>query len=585
MKSKTSKLLIAMLGIVMLVGCKPKPVPSVSEDPSVIVTTSDEPTTTEPTSVEEGEAIRRGTAADAITHRGELVLEVGEKVDVTYARTVEDVSRIEFKVEEGVAHDALKLYLENYTAEEGKRYSLEFEVHAAVAFVGIVNGALHDFARGDNSVTIFYDETSAPSLTFIFATDEEGLGLKNNNVSFKNFAFTEKVYGSEEDIVVDGNNFDWVNIQAYENTVGVKGVTEETEHKSVDFYATLTSKGLYLLADAQHDLYLRTEDAWWQNTNFEFFIKGGNQYFVSAKGEGEEFTKSANVTEAAWVTTAVEVDGKANFHTIVEAFVSLADLPEGAIVAGEIRVGFAWKTPGDPNTGGEAAGGGLDDYWVPAGTWTNNAAQTFVNKNGIFKETQLSFEPETLTIDGDLSDWTNENVLTNKIYLEGDGETTHKNVTFYAFLNVEGLFVAAVAEHDVYIDNEDIWHMNTNFEYFFNGGNQNFVAANGAVSFGAGKIVNSELGGEGKAAYRTVAEAFLPRAVYDSRSAEEFAQEDPILRVGFAWKTNGDLATGLGGSGGGPDAWWFEAGHFPSNPDEQYYVTQNGAFRSNPNLG
>jgi hypothetical protein len=49
-----------------------------------------------------------------------------------------------------------------------------------------------------------------------------------------------------------------------------------------------------------------------------------------------------------------------------------------------------------------------------------------------------------------------------------------------------------------------------------------------------GKIVNSELGGEGKAAYRTVVEAFLLRAVYDSRSAEEFAQEDPILRVGFA---------------------------------------------------
>ncbi len=293
-------------------------------------------------------------------------------------------------------------------------------------------------------------------------------------------------------------------------------------------------------------------------------------------------TKSDNVTETAWTTIAVEVEGKAKFHSIVEVFVSLEDLPDAAIFAGEIRVGFAWKTIGDPNMGGEAAGGGLDDYWVPAGTWTNNASQTFVNKNGIFKETQRSFEPETLTIDGDISDWTTEDVLTNKVFLEGDMETAHKNVAFYAFHNVEGLFLAAVAEHDVYIDNEEVWHMNTNFECFLNGGNQNFVAANGAVSFGAGKFVSSELGGEGKAAYRTVAEAFLPRAVYDSRTAEEFAEAETYLRVGFAWKTNGDVATGLGGNGGGPDAWWFEPGHFPNNESEQYYVTEYGIFRTNP---
>jgi hypothetical protein len=55
-----------------------------------------------------------------------------------------------------------------------------------------------------------------------------------------------------------------------------------------------------------------------------------------------------------------------------------------------------------------------------------------------------------------------------------------------------------------------------------------------------------------------------------------------MQRIGFAWKTNGDTCTGLGGSGGAPDAWWFEPGHFPNNINEQYYVTAEGVFRSAP---
>lgn len=601
MKKNTSKLLVALLASALLVGCggtSSSETPSVSSEPSVStssltastssevssivssevpsVVSSEEPSV--PSSSEEvlpGEAIRLGTAADAVTHAGELVLEAGPKVGLTYARTVEEVSRVEFTVSEGAAYDEIKLHLKNADAVTSGRYTLTFKVNPSVAFTGLVNNEPTDFIRGENEVTVHYDEPEGASLTFIFNVNEAGINLKANNVSFSDFLFVAREYDSVEDIVVDAQKDDWVNTRAYENTVGVHGVTPNTEHKSVDFYATLTSTGLFLLAEAYHDIYISEAGQWWQATNFEFFIKGNNQRWVSARQEGGTFTKSAGITEAAWITTPLTEEGMANYHSIVEVFIAKADLPAGAIVAGEVRVGFAWKTDGDVNTGGEAAGGGEDVYWVPAGTWVNNADQQFVDVNGIHDATQVSFDPQTMTIDGDLADWADKaTYTTNKVYLEGSEATSHKNVTFYAFINEEGLFLAALAHHDVFINDAADWYKNTNFEFFVNGGNQYYVAANGAVAYGAGEIVSNEYDqGAEEAVYETVAEVFIPIAVFG---------DVDMLRVGFAWKTDGDTATGLGGNGGAADAWWFAAGHFPNNGEEQYYVTADGIFANDP---
>ena len=46
----------------------------------------------------------------------------------------------------------------------------------------------------------------------------------------------------------------------------------------------------------------------------------------------------------------------------------------------------------------------------------------------------------------------------------------------------DGLYIAAIAKHDVFVDDNPTWHMNTNLEFFVNGGNQYFVAANGGQS-------------------------------------------------------------------------------------------------------
>ncbi len=593
MKKRTSKLIMLLLGLSLLAGCfktpsseKPPvsseqpPVTSVtteeppvsSEEPSEPPVSSEEPLSSE---VEPGEPIKLGDAAAALADPNEMYLQVGEKVNLTYARIVDNVPRIQFTVEDGVAYDALKLFVK-FPGEVGKRYKVNAAFTAAATFTGTINGERFDFIRGENNLEFYYDELeNEVSIAFVFGFNEEGLGLKANNITFGEVSISERVYDDPETtLAVDGDISDWSNLKAFENTVGVHSNTAEVKHKSVDFYASLTSTGLYLAAEAYHDILIEESEHWWQSTNFEIFIKGNNQYWVSARKVDGAFTKRDNVTEAAMVTTPLTGEGVANFRTVAEMFIANANLPEAAVVGGEIRVGFAWKTDGDLLDNGEAAGGGLDCYWVPKGTWTDNADQTFVTINGIFKQTQLTFEPTTMTIDGDLTDWEEKAAYTtNKIYIEGSDATNHKNVTFMAFLNDEGLFLAALAHHDVLINNEEMWHFNTNFEFFLNGGNQYYVTAAGQVSYGKGIIVTQAYKGEPYAEYESVAEFFIPRWALP---------EGDMHRVGFAWKTNGDTATGLGGSGGGPDAWWFEAGHFPNNADEQYYVTAEGLFRTDP---
>jgi len=509
-----------------------------------------------------GTPLSRGFSAQAVANPG-VVFYANEPSTVTVdsAYVDEGVSTIRYTVGTGAVYNDMQFYLENENAVTGTRYSLTFTLNAGVAFSGIVNGETIDFVRGDNAVTSHFEETDEASLHIIAATSETT--LVSNTIALSGFTFTEKVYDPIEDVVIDGSLEDWIDVRAYERPIGVTGVTPDTDHKSVTFYAALGNDGLYLFAHAFHDIYTTTAGEWWQNTNFEFFIKGGNQYWVSA---GPSFTHS-KVTSAI---VSSEYSGEANYETKIEAFVANADLPEGAIVAGQVRVGFAWKTIGDQNTGGEAAGGGYDDYWVPAGTWVNNADQTFVTNHGIFLDDQVNIPPTTLDVDGDISDWaTYAAYTTNYAELIGTDTTSHKSVRFFAMVASDGLYLAALAYHDGYINDAGLWWQNTNFEVFVNGGTQYYVAANGAVATGTGAMHTEAY--EGTANYVTVAELFIP--------APYFAAAD-YQRVGFAWKTPGDDITGGAANGGNADSYWVIPGHWPNNAAEQFYVNADGIFAS-----
>jgi hypothetical protein len=515
--------------------------------------------------------IHEGSVEEAIANPGTAYYETTSEVEVTERTQEEGVYTLKYEVGESEELQDIHFYLENAQGVEGSYYYLTLTLNSRITFTGSVNGVEQVFVRDDNQVALTFQEGEAVSLLISVVPLDESVGAANNIIVISDISFELKVFDSPEEIAIDGDVSDWENTMAYfVNYRGVWGVTPETAHKSVKFAAALTSTGLKLVAIAHHDVLKTTENAWWKNTNFEFFINGGNQYWVTAGPEGQQ---KATVDQRSIVTieNPEHEDGGSVYITVMEAFVSNANLPANSVVAGEIRVGVAWKTEGDINTGGEAAGGGEDAYWVPKGTWPNNSDQPFVDVNGFHKNSGINFTPTTLTIDGDLSDWEGYDAYTtNSVYLQGTDASAHKDVTWYAMLIDEGLFLAVKAHHDTFINDASAWYQNTNFEFFVNGA-QNYVNSKNEHTTGNGIMVSREYT-EGEAAYETIAEYFIPHAYYGTATS---------VRIGFAWKTPGDVIYGGGGTGvGGGDDWWFVAGHTPNNQSQAFYIYEDGIFES-----
>lgn len=178
-------------------------------------------------------------------------------------------------------------------------------------------------------------------------------------------------------ITLDGSVADWEGARKL-NITG----TGNCEGKSVDFYGLLKEDGLYLAADAHHKIFTFGQSDWWRNTNFEFFLGGGNkQLFVYATG-ADTFGKSQEYMQVA---ASVSGDAESGYHTVIEVFIPRANLEEGMVEYNVIRAGVAWKTIGDKINNGEGSGGNEDEYWVPKGTWTNNADKAYITVDGIYK--------------------------------------------------------------------------------------------------------------------------------------------------------------------------------------------------------
>ncbi len=183
-------------------------------------------------------------------------------------------------------------------------------------------------------------------------------------------------------ITVDGDLSDWAGT----HTLSVVG-SGEWEGKKVTIYGVLGEDGLYMAADAYHATFTTTAGEWWQNTNFEFFVnKNGsrdNQCWVSAKDFNADNAPFRSHEKMVAKMTNEKV-GDLN-HTVVELFMAYSDFD--FLSTGEddfLRIGVAWKTIGDINNNGEAAGGGNDEYWVPKFTWPDNRDKAHVTDCGIF---------------------------------------------------------------------------------------------------------------------------------------------------------------------------------------------------------
>ncbi|MBQ2711924.1 MAG: hypothetical protein IJF71_00950 [Clostridia bacterium] len=148
-----------------------------------------------------------------------------------------------------------------------------------------------------------------------------------------------------------------------------------------------------------------------------------------------------------------------------------------------------------------------------------------------------------------------------------------KSVTFYAQAVEGGVRVAAVATHEKYTTGyiHGNWWLNTNFE-MFSGGRQFYLTAAPcseanlyASAFYTFKNAETNL-------YTTLAEAFIPAA--------NLNYTDGVARLGFAWKTGGDV---INNGNDGESEYWLVKGRPANNGDLQFYIHSTGlsAWKNN----
>ena len=502
--------------------------------------------------------VDEGGAETAIANKGKFYYTKDEGASVS--GVVENgVSKI--TISGMTTQNSVVFYYEAPEVETGGRYEVSFNIKSkAVLSYVTVNGVVYELAKGDNEISFRFNESNDPTLTIVMGEEGNEVVTESNEIEISTPVITGVTY-KELAPVIDGSLEEWRETKNEENSIGVYG-SEDYDGKSVTFYASLQEEGVYIAAEVYHKVYTTTANAWYENSNLEFFINEGraNQGWVSANGS------TSLVSTNEWNTTGDEENG---YYTIVEALIPNEKIPANSIIVGEIRIGFAWKTPGDECNNGEANGGQKDSYWVPKGTWVDNANQGYVTKNGIFRKSQVNFELsdfKTVTLDGNLSDWEGIQGVT----LTGTDDYSYKDVTWYARTTSEGLFVAAKAHHDVYVNDNETWYLNTNMEFWLSGENQKYIAASGACAGGVyGTHTTTELEGEG-AIYETVFEAVIP-TVY----LESYLNDEGTVSIGYAWKTPGDMITG-GGDFDGTKAseWWILATHHRHT--EQFTVSETG---------
>ncbi len=169
--------------------------------------------------------------------------------------------------------------------------------------------------------------------------------------------------------------------------------------------------------------------------------------------------------------------------------------------------------------------------------------------------------PIEIALDGNLTDWKN----VKSISVIGSGDFQGKKATFYAVKLEDGLYLACDAYHNVYKTDQNDWWKNTNFEFFIgnDSNDQYWVSAKGmsdtntecqkSDNVTTAVMVTSENEEEG-ATYHTVTEAFVANEKIQAK--ELYA--DGSLRVGVAWKTEGDDCNNTGHNA--VDNWWTPIG-------------------------
>ena len=150
----------------------------------------------------------------------------------------------------------------------------------------------------------------------------------------------------------------------------------------------------------------------------------------------------------------------------------------------------------------------------------------------------LKIYERTKEIDGDISDWTEEQ-LSNPVVIPA---TEGREVKIYSTLASDGMYIFYDVIHNTYVNNLGDWFLNTNLEFRLADGLQRFASASGLGSrwefatrqIGDFKFVTQTENGK----QHTKAEIFVPYSMIDG-----YDKDSTLLPAGFAWKTGGETGT------------------------------------------
>ncbi len=183
-----------------------------------------------------------------------------------------------------------------------------------------------------------------------------------------------------------------------------------------------------------------------------------------------------------------------------------------------------------------------------------NTKATFANNEFVTDRDQVKAEldkylAKEASIDGDLSDWTDEDV--NRHAKTVADEVNGNAMKVRAFRGADGLYIAYEVEHKVNLTPtkwDEGWWNNTNIEFYVNGtGESNHYALTGFGNSGYMDAVMISTRNPDRT-YSTVAEIFVPFASLE----KDGLGKDELIKVGFAFKSsNGTADSNLNGKD-----WW-----------------------------
>ena len=300
-----------------------------------------------------------------------------------------------------------------------------------------------DVAEDENMyIGLFSFKIKLTVKDYSFVTDTAALATYRTTLD-------AQLAGVPSNKTIDGDLEDWTNEdKAHPFVIPVDNT------RSLTVYATKDEKGVYVFYDVKHNIYKDDVSDWALCTNAEMQIGDGGRRVVSANGTVEGVEKSIMVH-------AEDDNANGLRHTLVEIFVDYAKISGYDASSPYIPASFAWRTEGEPGTKWADA-----DFWhrpEASPNYEKDLRTVYITDEGILSGSQR-------TIDGEITDWTEETWSQDKALDPADSGVSHfkymydPNDGLYIVLEIQAKKINAGGTFT-----GGDWWKNTNLEFQVNG--------------------------------------------------------------------------------------------------------------------